>query len=122
MSDPIQVKEETVEMSESEYKAVLEFSVAIADQNAATEAQNIATQQAIIQLADCVSQMAAALQSLNIVVNVPPQPAPIVNVSVPEQAAPVVNVKPAAEKKKTGKVKFTRNNNGAITGADITTE
>ena len=131
MAQPVQINNESdemVEISAAEYKAVMEFSVAISEQNAATEAQNIATQQSVQALTEALriqgenqaamfAALVDAIRAINITVNVPEMPAPVVNMP-----APKVTVQTPAEKKRTGKVKFTRNNNGAITGADITTE
>lgn len=52
----------------------------------------------------------------NIVINMPPQPAPIVNVTLPEQPAPVVHVEAPDNL-----VTFHRNGDGEIVKAETTT-
>ena len=107
MSNQIEIHDPEEAAAAAELDEVKMFGVKIAEQNAlvldavkvSTEA-NAATQEAIkamtMALADVKGVIAdavtAAVAGLNITVNVPEQPAPVVNVTMPEQA-------PAGKKK-----------------------
>lgn len=82
-------EDERVEIPLSEYETLKTLGPKIAQQNALVL-------DAIKTLTDNVGTLAVSLkellQGMNIVVNVPEQPAPVVNFMAPEQAAPVVNV------------------------------
>jgi hypothetical protein len=126
MSNPIQINnddEETVEIPLTEYKAVMEFSVAISEQNStimdAIRALITAQQVQAENLTATFAALRDAIANVQIVVNVPEQPAPVVSVSVPEQLPAQVTVKTPPEKERTATVKFGRNSNGALTTADI---
>lgn len=126
-------EQETIEVSLSEYEAVKVLAAGIAEQNTAIQQQNAVTQEAVKTLADSISTLAASfkelMQGMNIVVNVPEQPAPVVhiaaselpapvvNVTIPEQPAPVVNVTTPEQKARTVKVK--RNKAGYAEGYTI---
>lgn len=62
------------------------------------------------------TQALVNVEQPNIVVNVPPQPAPIVNITLPEQQPPIVNVE-APDKV----ISFSRNSEGEIVEAETTT-
>jgi len=102
MTQQIQIDDPEEAAAAAELDAVKMFGVKIAEQNAlvldavkATTEANTATQEAIkamtAALADVKGVIAdavtAAVAGLNITVNVPEQPAPVVNVTMPEQVA-----------------------------------
>lgn len=117
MSVQITNEEETIEVSRSDFEALKAIAPAIAEQIAANAQQNIATQEAVkamtTALADVkgaiVDAVTAAVAGLNITVNVPEQPAPVVNFNVPEA--------PPAGKKKF-KLTPKRDNKGVTTSYD----
>jgi len=102
MAQQVQItnEEETIEVARADFEMLKAIAPAIAEQIAANAQQNIATQEAVkamtAALADVKGVIAdavtAAVAGLNITVNVPEQPAPVVNVTMPEQA-------PAGKKK-----------------------
>lgn len=115
MSNHVEIKndEDTVEVSAGEYKAVLEFSKAIADQNALVLKSLDALRGEMVAQAETLTALFGtfkdALAGMNIIVNVPESPAPTVNVTIPDQPAPVVNFNAPADIKKTVKVKRGKN-------------
>lgn len=128
---------ETIEVSLAEYEAVKALAAGIADQNAAIQQQNTVTQEAVKSLTEQSAMVLKSLDALrgemveqaetltaifgtfkdalagmNIIVNVPEQPAPVVQVTVPEQPAPIVTFTAPEEKKR--KVTVKRNNKSGL--------
>lgn len=115
--------EDTVEIPVSEYEFIKSIAGGIAKQNALVQQQNAATQEAIKSLAERIVEMTEelkqAIAGMNIVVNVPEQPAPVVNftapqqppaavtVNIPEASPPIVNVTTPEQKAK--RIKVNRN-------------
>lgn len=106
---PVQINNpnetEMIEVPLSEYEAVKALAAGVAEQNAAVQQQNAITQAAVKALGEQVLTAAKenkavmetftaairdALAGLQIVINVPEQPAPVINIP-----APVVNIAPA---------------------------
>lgn len=79
---------DTVQVSAAEYKAVIEFSVKLAEQNAVTMKRIDALHAEMVSMAETqTATMGAFLDSFKslidgIKINVPDQPAPVVNVAV----------------------------------------
>ena len=116
---------EFVEIPLAEYEAIKVLAAGIADQNqtvlTALKAlvDETATQRATVTGA--LKQMAEALSALNITVNVPEQPAPVVSVT------PNINVQPADVKVNVPKPKrevqaVQRNADGLITSTETKIE
>lgn len=122
MTTPVQIEnieEETFEITAAEFEMFKSMTITIQEQNAVMQdsmaAQAMALQAMGENLVATFASLRDAIAGLQITVNVPQQPAPVVTVNVPEQSAPIVNV----EAQKGGKVTFTRNMNGLITGGEI---
>ncbi len=117
MSVQITNEEETIEITRADFEALKAIAPAIAEQNTRVLEANAATQEAVkamtAALVDVkgaiVDAVTAAVAGLNITVNVPEQPAPIVNFNVPEA--------PPAGKKKF-KLTPKRDNRGVTTSYD----
>lgn len=128
----INTDEETVEIPLAEYKAVMEFSIAIGEQNSTVLDSIQALVAAQIQqgenLVAIFASLRDAIAGLQITVNVPEQPPAQITVNVPEQAAAVVNLDPnitlkmPPEKKRKITATVKRDKNGAISGIEGTTE
>ena len=124
MTTPVQIEnieEETFEITEAEFEMFKSMTITIQEQNAVIQDGMAALAAAIMaQQESLVATFASfrdAIAGLNITVNVPKQPAPVVSVTMPEHAAPTVNV--AAPK---GKVEFTikrDRTSGHMTGGEI---
>lgn len=131
-------EQETVEVALSEYEAVKVLASRIAEQNTLVQQQNTALQEAVKALAIHTTEQNASIQQqntslqeavkaltenvitiastlkelaqgMNIIVNVPEQPAPVVNVQVPEQPAPNVTVQTPEQKPREVSVKRDKN-------------
>jgi hypothetical protein len=136
---PIEVnnpdEQETVEVPLAEYEAVKVLAAGIAEQNALMLKSIDALRGEMVAQAETqTTNMGAFLDAfkemfsgMNITVNVPEQPAPVVNFSAPapvvnftapEQPAPIVNVSTPAEKGKRV-VKVKRGKNGYASEYEI---
>jgi len=111
---------------ELEFEGMKLLAGSIAEQNALVLNGIKAMTDAVIlqaaQMADAFTKLGDALASFNIVVNVPEQPAPIINFTIPEMNIPPaqVTVKMPPEKDKKISMKIKRDRNGAIEGIEGT--
>ena|SRR3990172_1290906 len=115
--------EEVVEIPLAEYEAIKAVAAGIADQNTLVLDGIKAMSEAIALMeAAITSAIKEAIAGLSIVVNVPEQPAPVVNFSIPEMSVPPaqVTVKMPPEKEKKISMKIKRDRNGAIEGIEGT--
>jgi hypothetical protein len=109
MTTPVQINndDDVIEISSAEFKAVTDFAVKMAEQNALVLDSIKALTVAMREQGESIVALAAtfkdAVQGLKVEVNVPEQAAPVV--SMP---APVIEVKPAALKLTMPKIKRTK--------------
>ena len=113
---PVQINndEDTLEVSAAEYKAVIDFSARIAEQNRLILDGLKSLRDVIATLAEqqtaTSAGMVEAIKAIKIAVNVPEQSAPVVNVEQPDRPA----------RKVTAAVR--RDRDGNITGIDLLEE
>lgn len=112
--------ERTVEISVSEFNTIKAVASGIADQNKLVLDAIKAALEQNAQLAEAFIKLSETLAGLNIIVNVPEQPAPVVNFSMPEMPPAQVTVKMPPETEKKISMKIKRNRDGAIEGIEGT--
>lgn len=105
---------ETVEVSAAEYQAVIDFSIRLAEQNDLVLKSIKSLRNEMVAQAETITAIVGAFRDavagMQIVVNVPDQPAPVVNVEQPVKSARKV------------KMKIVRDRDGNITGVEGTEE
>ena len=123
MSQTINRTEEVVEIPLAEYEAIKAVAAGIADQNSLVlDAIKSMTDAIALMDAAITNAVREAIAGINVVVNVPEQPAPIVNFSMPEMNMPPaqVTVKMPPEKEKKISMKLIRDRNDRVSGIEGT--
>lgn len=103
---------ETVGMTEED--AIKLVALRIAEQNKLVLDSIKMLGDATLQIADAFVKLTESLAALNIVINVPEQPAPVIQVNVPEMTmpAPKVTVNAPEEGERSIDLKMTKDNKG----------